>query len=50
MYGAVMVSLGTGSREQPYLYGQARRWGLELSTDYFELAGRRIQAVADQPK
>ena len=28
MYGAVMVSLGTGSREQPYLYDTARRWGL----------------------
>jgi len=28
MYGAAMVSLGTGSREQPYLYGAARRWGL----------------------
>lgn len=28
MYGAVMVSLGTGSREQPYIYNKARRWGL----------------------
>jgi len=28
MYGAVMVSLGTGSRQRPYLYNKARHWGV----------------------
>jgi hypothetical protein len=28
MYGAIMVSLGTGSSQRPYLYNKARHWGV----------------------